>query len=86
MNNVLGEEVEVKVIPLRLNMVSAVFFSYKKSPLYAEILDFIIFHFFDPLKDGCRNVPLKGESMQHPTCCAQNLLDTQENVSYTADN
>jgi hypothetical protein len=38
------------------------------------------------LKDGCRNVPLKEASMQHPTSCAQNLLDTQENVSYTADN
>jgi hypothetical protein len=37
-------------------------------------------------KDGCRNVPLKGASMQHPTSCAQNLLDTQECVSYTADN
>jgi len=29
-------------------------------------------------KDGCRNMPLKEASMQHPTSCVQNHLDTQE--------
>lgn len=28
-------------------------------------------------KDGCRNVPHKGSSMQHPTFCGQDFLDIQ---------
>jgi hypothetical protein len=38
------------------------------------------------LKNGCRDVLLKGESMQHPTSFAQNLLDIQNSVSYIAPN
>jgi len=31
-------------------------------------------------------MPLKDASMQHPTSCGQNILDTQDAVSYTANN
>jgi len=43
-------------------------------------------------KDGCRNAPQKGSSMQYPAFCGQDLqldilpdfLDIQNRVSYTA--
>lgn len=35
-------------------------------------------------QDGSRNMPLKEASMQHPTSCGHNILDTQDAVSYTA--
>jgi len=38
------------------------------------------------LKEWCRNMPFKEASMQHPTSCGQNILDTQVNGSYTASN
>ena len=38
------------------------------------------------LKYWCRNMPFKEASMQHPTSCGQNILDTQVNGPYTASN